>query len=170
MKDELRSLFRPHPSDFIFHKELTMPRFLSILVPFGLLTIWLFASHGNEPQKKDEPKKGRNLLMQKKLDHAQKVLEGVAVQDYDLIERNADELILISKKAEWKVIQTPDYVRHSEDFRRNGELLVKHAKAKNIDAAALAYVQMTLSCVNCHKHVREVRIASTGDRAGTIGE
>jgi hypothetical protein len=146
-----------------------MRRLLGILVAISLLATCLLTTSGDEP-KKDEPKKGRNLLMQKKLDHAQKVLEGVAVQDFEAIAKNAEELVLTSKKAGWMVIQTPDYVRHSEDFRRQGELLVKHAKDKNNDAAALAYVQMTLSCFNCHKHVREVRIASKSAPAGAIGE
>lgn len=127
------------------------------LTAFGILTlvsaIWLSQGQGQEP------KKGRDLLMQQKLGHAQKVLEGVAVKDFGLIEKHADELILLSKKAEWKVLQTPQYALRSDDFRRNAEAAVKAAKDKNLDGAALAYVQMTMSCVECHKHVREVRMA-----------
>jgi uncharacterized protein (TIGR01244 family) len=47
---------------------------------------------------------------------------------------------------------------YSEDFRRNAERAASGARAKNIDGVALAYVQMTMNCVNCHKHVREVRM------------
>jgi cytochrome c556 len=107
-----------------------------------------------------EPKKPRDLLMQRKLEHAQKVLEGVAVKDFDLIEKNADELIAISKRAEWRAFPTPEYTLRSEEFRRNCDLLNKAAKDKNVDAAALAYVQLTMSCVQCHKYLREVRMAS----------
>jgi hypothetical protein len=131
-----------------------MKRLLIVLlvcaVSFGL---WLSLSEGQEP------KKARDLLMQQKLANAQKVLEGVAVKDFDLIEKHADELILLSKKAEWRAFQTPEYIRHSDDFRRNCEQMTKTAKEKNLDGAALAYVQMTMSCVNCHKYVREVRMA-----------
>jgi hypothetical protein len=35
--------------------------------------------------------------------------------------------------------------------------LIEKAREKNLDGAALSYVEMTLSCVKCHKHVREVR-------------
>jgi len=115
------------------------------------------------------PKKGRNLLMQQKLGHAQKVLEGVAIKDFDLIEKHADELIILSKKAEWAVLQTPEYTRQSDDFRRNADSLAKAAKDKNLDGAALAYVQVTMSCVNCHKHVREVRMASLPGAPGLTG-
>jgi hypothetical protein len=98
-------------------------------------------------------------VMKKKLTFSQKVLEGIALNDFDTIAKNANELILISQKAEWLVLKTPDYTLHSNDFRRSAETMVTQAKNKNIDAVALAYVEMTLTCVKCHKHVREVRMA-----------
>ena len=98
-------------------------------------------------------------LMKRKLTHSQKILEGIAVNDFDLIVRNAEELIIISKTVEWRVLKTPQYEVHSNDFRRIAEQLVTQAKAKNSDGAALAYVDLTLTCVKCHKHVREIRMA-----------
>ncbi|HXG08220.1 MAG TPA: hypothetical protein VNK04_00360 [Gemmataceae bacterium] len=118
--------------------------------------------HGQEPKK--EPKKlddaiAKDLsdLMKRKLEHSQKVLEGVALNDFNKIAKHADELIFISKRAEWKVLKTPQYELHSNEFRRTAEELVQKAKDKNLDGAALAYVDLTLTCVKCHKHVREVR-------------
>ena len=35
------------------------------------------------------------------------------------------------------------------------ERMSKAADEQNLDAAALAYVQLTLNCVDCHKHVRD---------------
>jgi hypothetical protein len=107
----------------------------------------------------DQQPRGRLTLMQRKLAHAQKVLEGMALRDFDLIARHGEELIRLSKQAEWKVLQTPLYELHSNDFRRIAENVVQNAKAKNLDGAALAYVDLTLNCVKCHKHVREVRMA-----------
>src|SRR5262245_50815920 len=107
----------------------------------------------------DQPKKERNVLMELKLKSAQKVLEGVATGDFALIEKHAEELALISKKAEWQILKTPDYVRFGEEFRRHADDIARQAKNRNLDGAALGYVQMTMDCVNCHKHVREVRIA-----------
>ncbi len=97
-------------------------------------------------------------LMRRKLSHSQKVLEGIAVKDFEEIAASAEELIAISKEAEWQVLKTPAYELYSNEFRRSAETLVKNAKDKNLDAAALAYVDMTLTCVKCHKHVREVRM------------
>lgn len=36
-------------------------------------------------------------------------------------------------------------------FRFANEDLVRQADKKNIDGAAMAFSQLTLSCVNCHK-------------------
>jgi hypothetical protein len=105
----------------------------------------------------DESKKVA-ALMKRKLEQSQKVLEGVALNDFDKITKHAEELIAISKEAEWKVLKTPRYELYSTDFRRNSEGLIKNAKDKNLDAAALSYVELTLTCVKCHKHVREVRM------------
>ncbi|HEV3258266.1 MAG TPA: hypothetical protein VG013_15410 [Gemmataceae bacterium] len=100
-----------------------------------------------------------SALMHRKLEHSQKVLEGIALADFDEIAKHADELILLSKKAEWTVLKTPKYEVYSSEFRRAAEDLIKNAKDKNIEAATLSYMDMTMDCVRCHKYVREIREA-----------
>lgn len=117
------------------------------------LCVPTMSSHG-------EQQNAVKKLMTKKLENAQKVLEGLTMNDYDLIAKHADELIQVSKAAEWRVLKTPQYEMNSNEFRRAAETMIAQAKAKNTDGVALAYVDMTLTCVRCHKHVREVRMAS----------
>lgn len=131
-----------------------MRRVLFVLTALSLFLGIPFV-HGDDP---DNNKKLQQL-MHKKLVHSQKVLEGLALNDFDAIAANARDLIDISKAAEFRVFKSPQYEMHSNDFRRNADTLVQTAKAKNLDGAALAYVEMTLTCVRCHKHVREVRQA-----------
>ena len=50
-------------------------------------------------------------------------------------------------------------MEHSVEFRRTADAITAAAKKKNLDGAALAYVDMTMKCVNCHKYVRGVRIS-----------
>ena len=64
----------------------------------------------------------------------------------------------LSEAAEWEVATIPnanDYVMLTTDFQRHADDLVKQAKAKNIDGATLAYVKLTMSCVQCHKFIRD---------------
>jgi len=63
------------------------------------------SSRGEEPKQapkklNDPAAKELNDLMKRKLENAQKVLEGVAMSDFDKISTHADELIFISKQAE----------------------------------------------------------------------
>jgi len=118
---------------------------------------WPFATAKahEEEQGKDKVSK----IMQEKLKNSQKVLEGIALGDYDKITRSAEELIQLTKLEEWHVIKTPRYEMHSNEFCRAAELVIQKAKAKNLDGVTLAYFELTMSCVRCHQYVREVKDA-----------
>ena len=113
---------------------------------------------------RDRDSKDLKELIQRKLKYGQKALEGLALSDFETITRSAEELIEVSKAAEWKIVKTPRYELYSNEFRRNAETMIQNAKAKNLDGATLAYVDMTLTCVKCHKHVREVRMGRLDGR------
>jgi hypothetical protein len=137
---------------FLSLGDRVVNRFKILVVALALLP--MAPAVGSEKPEGDRVAR----LMQRKLQRAQKVLEGVAVKDFDMIGKNAEELIEISKQAGWKVLKTNEYEFYSKDFRRIAEALISNAKAQNIDAAALSYVDLTLTCVKCHKHVREERM------------
>jgi hypothetical protein len=94
-------------------------------------------------------------VMQRKLTHAQRVLEALAQNEFDKMATNAAELRECAKEASWRVVKTERYALYSNDFIRHLDALEKAAKQKNTDAAALAYVEVTLTCVKCHQHIRE---------------
>jgi hypothetical protein len=95
------------------------------------------------------------VFMRAKLGHSQNVLEGLALEDFDLIGRGAHDLSLASQASSWQVLQTEDYARQSAEFRRSCDSLRSAAKAKNLDGAALAWMEVTMKCVQCHKYVRD---------------
>ncbi len=99
-------------------------------------------------------------LMHRKLERSQKVLEGLALEDFTMIAENAESLSLLSQAAEWHVFPSPEYKIYSSEFRRSANALVQMAKDHNLDGATLKYVELTTTCVNCHKYVRTVRMAS----------
>jgi hypothetical protein len=97
-------------------------------------------------------------LMQEKLKHSQRLLEGLATADFAKITQNAEELMRISKVAEWAAIKTPEYELHTNSFRQALETTMQKARAKSVDGAALGYVDLTLTCVRCHQYTREQRM------------
>lgn len=108
-----------------------------------------------EPAVGDKPNDVA-VFMRAKLGHAQHVIEGLALADYDLIARGAHDLSLASQASSWQVLQTADYARHSAEFRRSCDSLRTAAKEKNLDGAALAWMEVTMKCIQCHKYVRDV--------------
>jgi len=130
-----------------------MKRKISLLVAIAALLPLATTLHGD-----DRDSKKVSELMHRKLTCSQKILEGISTNDLDKVSKNAEELVQISKDAEWLVIKTPRYEVHSLEFQRAAENLVEKAKEKNLDGATLSYVDLTLSCVKCHKYVREVRM------------
>jgi hypothetical protein len=103
------------------------------------------------------PAKERNAFMELKLRNAQDVLSGIAVGDYELVKISGQALVRLSKKAEFALGNGLEYQRHSAAFRHAAEAVVQAAEDKNLDGATLAYLQMTLTCVKCQKHLRAVR-------------
>lgn len=99
------------------------------------------------------------IFMRAKLEHSQKVLEGLTLEDYDKIAKHAQEMSLLSQASTWQALQTPEYHDRSVEFRRSVDALTEAAKKKNLEGAALAYVEVTMKCVSCHKYVRKVRMA-----------
>ena len=95
------------------------------------------------------------VFMRAKLDHAQDVIEGLATEDYQAIYRAAHDLALASQASAWEVLLTEEYARQSADFRRSCEALRAAARDENLDAAALAWMEVTMKGVQCHKYVRQ---------------
>lgn len=94
-------------------------------------------------------------FMRAKLAHSGDVLEGLALGDYELIAKGAQELSLASQDSNWNVLQTEDYVRQSMEFRRACDMLRRAAKERNLDGAALAWMEVTMKCVQCHRSLRD---------------
>jgi hypothetical protein len=104
-----------------------------------------------------QEKQTRSEFMRRKLEFSKNVLEGLSLEQYPMIEKNAKALKVLSQAAEWEVPMIPnatDYVALTSEFQRYTDELVKAAKQGNIDGATLAYVKLTMNCVQCHKYVR----------------
>jgi len=127
-------------------KKHVLARFAAVLVP--LFIVALGSGEQIRPTRD---------FMQLKLDHSQKILEGLVREDFEAMAKHSQELSLLSIDASWQVLQTAEYAQQSLEFRRAADALTAAAKKKNLEGAALGYVDVTMKCVNCHKYVRSVR-------------
>jgi hypothetical protein len=132
----------------------------SLYVPVSVADEEAAPAAKEESRKKPGNKKiAMKVFMRKKLEASQSVIEGLALEDFDLIASGAKQLKTTSAAAEFLVIRDPLYSEYADEFRRIIEKMEKAAKEKRIDGATLAYMDMTMSCVECHKYVRNVLVA-----------
>lgn len=98
-------------------------------------------------------------FMQQKLTHSQDVLEGLVTEDFDQIGKAAAQMRTLSQAAEWQVLKTPSYELFSREFQSACDQLEEAAKENNTDRASLAWMKVTMTCLSCHKHVRNAKVA-----------
>lgn len=114
------------------------------------------------PAEKTPPATGpgaaeTTVWMRKKLDYTQQILGGIAEADFDRIARHASSMKALSRIEGFVRGRTPGYRTQLQIFQDATEELLRQAEKENVDGAALAFTQLTLSCVNCHKQLREAK-------------
>src|SRR5436853_1903967 len=97
----------------------------------------------------DVPRHATKDAMRFKLHFAQSVLEGITTENFPLIATNAQRLRGLSQSVDWKLRSTREYQRLTADFEHAAESLERSARNRNVDAATVAYFQLTTSCVTC---------------------
>lgn len=135
----------------------TRRRITLVPIVLGMIALSVLAARTAAPAAAQDHKRTRSEFMRQKLEFSKNLLEGLAIENYEIIGKNAKALKLLSEAAEWEVPTIPnatDYIAFTTDFQRIADDLSKQAKEKNIDGATLAYVRLTMNCVQCHKFVR----------------
>jgi len=107
-------------------------------------------------------------FMRQKLEHSQRILEGLTLEDYSMVAKHAGALKELSKDARWRVSPNINYLRMSAEFQDLADELATKAKQRNLDGASLAYVRLTLNCVKCHEYARDNRL--TWHNPGSAGK
>lgn len=123
--------------------------------PLAVLSLMLLVVGGHESLGQEPGQVAKAAFMRLKLEPAKNVLEGIALADFEMILKNAGKIRSLMLDEGWMVVQTEDYRRQSDEFRKVVEQLRESASQKNIDGATLAYVQMTIRCVQCHQSLRK---------------
>jgi len=130
-----------------------MRKLLIALAALALMNSTLaidLARGDDEKAKQQEP----SVFMKQKLSASQNILAGLTKADYDAIKKNAESMLVVGYLEKWVRADTPGYQMMMKDFTYANKTLIVAARDKNLDGATIAFVQLTLSCVNCHKIVR----------------
>jgi hypothetical protein len=131
------------------------------------LAIGVIAS-GDDKQKGDDKPKGddrqavdqsqpESFWMKKKLEYSQNILAGITSADFDKIVASAQSMRDLSKIEGFVRGRTPGYRAQLHIFEESADEIIRQGNNDNVDGAALAFTQLTISCVNCHKQLREAK-------------
>ncbi len=96
-----------------------------------------------------------SFWMERKLELSQTVFAALASGDFETMEQNATQLQVLSKIEGFVRRRTPEYTAQLRSFELANREIIKHAKEHKLEGAALAFQQLTISCVSCHKLLRD---------------
>jgi hypothetical protein len=98
-------------------------------------------------------------FMARKLAAAQRALDGVARENFDLVRESTTDMIELSRHEAWERMASPRFVQDTVDFVAAAEFLSRMAEAKDAEGTSLGFMRLTMTCTNCHSHVRSSRVA-----------
>lgn len=98
------------------------------------------------PQEED-----RAEIMWRKLDLAHEVLDAIVLEDFEALEAYAEDLEMMGLAGERFTLDTEAYRTRSAEFRRAARTLLAASRRQDVEAAALANLELTLTCLGCHR-------------------
>lgn len=128
--------------------------FMLILIVVASISAAVNA-HSQDEAKADPAKSNVQVLMRDKLNHMQGVLGGLVTEDFDAVAKESGMLRMIGKAASWQALDTKEYRGFSERYAVLTKNLNKAALDEDRDAVLLQYLQLNISCVDCHRYMAE---------------
>jgi len=141
--------------------------FCSMTLVGAVLTLsFAVAEDKKPPTKKPEAKadqkpdekiddKNPSIWMKKKLDYSQNILAGITSEDFDKIADNARAMKGLGKFEAFIRSRNAAYTRQLQSFEDINDEIIRQADNDNVEGVALAFTQLTVNCVNCHKVLRQ---------------
>jgi hypothetical protein len=142
---------------------MTWKHYTIISVVLGALAVPGYASPSQnqkeQPAKEEKTKEKESqdpsVWMRMKLEYSQKLLEGVTRGDFELIEQNAERMRGLNRIERFVRGRWEGYAEQLQTFQQANDEIIKQARTSNVEGATLAFTQITISCVTCHKKLRE---------------
>ena len=132
------------------HEQKTMVSSRRWLADRRERAVALTATFGQKPET-------RTSLMRQKLELSGRILEGLTREDFPQIIKSAKALRAVSEAADFAEpkLGRRMYRFFSLEFQEMTDEIVSTASKKNLDRATIAYLQLVINCVRCHKDARD---------------
>lgn len=129
---------------------------MRIMIALFLLTAWAGLANCDDAKKEsvDPAKKPVSFWMEKKMEYSQSILRGLVTGELDQVAVTAEQMRLLSKVEGFIRGKKPGYRAQLQVFELANREIERQAKANNLEGAAMAFHQLTTSCVSCHRLIR----------------
>lgn len=140
------------------HRVLVLIGCLTV-VTGGLLVTQGFAQKESSGQTLPHAPDPTAIFMRQKLDYSQRIIEGIALENYDLITINAMRMWSMARKNAFKVTKNVLYREKVRTFQTDVTGLLEASRSKNTTNVLKAYTKVTADCVDCHQSFRHEQVA-----------
>jgi hypothetical protein len=107
--------------------------------------------HADEPTEDDGP----SVWMRLKLQGSQDLLAALVRADFEAIRQSANRMNSFGRFERFVRGRNEEYDTQLRFFRNANQQIIRQANRENVEGAALGFMQLTASCVNCHKVIRD---------------
>ena len=126
---------------------------------WGMLLVGFVGAQGlDEPVVEPFPNTAArpfNFWMDVKLQESQKIFAALSEADFQAIVDSTQKMTALAELEGFVRNRTPGYGTQLRSFQFAVGEIQQQAKQKNIEGVTLGFQQLTLSCVNCHKQLRD---------------
>lgn len=128
-----------------------MTRYFGTIVALLALAVLVVVTVQAPGRAQDPSDETSREIMWRKLDLAHDVLDALALEDFEALEAYAEDLESLGTAGFLFILDTDEYRTRAENFRAAARALGRAAREENAEAGALAYMDLTLRCVRCHR-------------------
>jgi hypothetical protein len=134
-------------------------RVLTLVIALLVLALGagFYSGFGQDPVPKVKPKTKKEL-MKRKLVLGQELLASLTLNELDKAAAQAEELLALPRDPAWKMVKTEAYQGYISDFKRATQGIIQASKDRNLEAAKLNYLGLTMTCFHCHAYVRDGKV------------
>jgi hypothetical protein len=126
-----------------------------LLLAAAVILVGGYSGPSSGGDRKDKEK--ASVWMKAKAEFSANILAALTEGDFPKIRRNAQDLDMASHLELLFQADSQEYKQQTTLFIAANKELIRQADAKSIYGATLAFNQLTISCVQCHKIVREAK-------------
>ena len=149
---------------------------MRIILTLAVVVCGAFVACADEPKQRaaklqlQPTDKPTSYWMEQKMNYSQAILRGLATGDLRNVAMNADQMRMLSKIEGFLRRKEPGYQDQLKAFDFAGKEIARHARAGNLEGAAMSFQKMTISCFSCHAILRRSDLVTEQPRKLKLGK